>query len=138
MSLLHSRSGPLLRALAGASIAASWPGLFAVPFMFTAPGALLIPLLCFAIAFGHGLVLGLPLYLGAERCGRANIWLAALIGACVGMVPVLIFATISYFQNPSAPYQDWLGGMLSLFAFLGVCGGLTFFALVSNDSASED
>lgn len=109
--------------------------------MFTAPGLVTVPLICFAIAFGHGLVLGLPLYLALERRGWANIWLAALIGTCVGMVPVPIFTAIGYLQNPSAPYASWspeLSGPLSLFGFLGVCGGLTFFALVSSDRAPEE
>lgn len=141
MHPLRSRFGALLKALAGASIAASWPGLLAVPFMFSAPGVLLIPLMCFAIAFGHGLVLGLPLYLALERRGWANGWIAALIGTCVGMMSVLIFTTIDYLQDPSAPYASWspdLSGPLSFFGFLGLCGGLTFFALVPSDRAAEE
>ncbi|WP_025560699.1 hypothetical protein [Sphingomonas sp. UNC305MFCol5.2] len=138
----YSRFGLLVKALAGASIAASWPGMLALTMAFYAPRLLLVPLTTFAIAFGHALVLGLPLYLLLDRRGWANGWLAALAGACIGMVPVLIFTTIDHFQYPSDRYAaGWLtqvSGALWLFGFLGLCGGLTFFAIVSGDRAAEE
>jgi hypothetical protein len=95
-----------------------------------------------AIAFAHGLVLGLPLYLVLERRGLANWWLAASVGICIGTVPVLIFTAIDYFQTPSDLYSaGWLtqvSGALWLFGFLGLCGGLTFYALISSDRAAEE
>lgn len=141
-----SRRSILLKALVGASIAASWPGMLALLFMFYGPGFLLIPLICFAIAFAHGLVLGLPLYLALKRRGWANWWLAGLAGASIGAVPALIFTAIRYLQDPSdfqpRPYRaDWLtemSGALWMFGFLGLCGGLTFFALVSSDRAAQE
>lgn len=138
----HSRRGTLLKALAGASIAASWPGMLALPFVFDAPGLLFVPLTSFAIAFAHGLVLGLPLYLVLKRRGSANWWLAAFAGTCIGTVPALTFTAIDYLQNPSN-YQPhsagWTtaSGALWMFGFLGLCGGLTFFVIASGDSEAE-
>lgn len=138
----HLRRGTLLKALVGASIAASWPGMLALPFVFDAPGLLFVPLISFAIAFAHGLVLGLPLYLVLKRQGLANWWLVGLVGACVGTVPVLGFAALDYLQTPSNPYSaGWLTqvrGALWFFGFLGLCGGLTFYALILSDRAAEE
>ena len=141
----YSRFGILVKALTGASVAASWPGMLALPFAFYAPNLLLIPLIVFATAFGHGAVLGLPLYLVLKRRGWANGWLAALAGVCIGMMPVLLFMAIRYVYSPSdfqpRPYgADWLTemrGALWMFGFLGLCGGLNFFAIVSGDSAED-
>lgn len=135
-----SRSGTLLKALSAASIAASWPGLLALPAAFYAPGLLLVPLATFAIAFGHGAVLGLPLYLALRRRGWANGWLAALAGACIGTMPILILTSLPDFDGSQANLADWPGeasGPLWLFGFLGLCGGLTFFAVASGDGAAD-
>jgi len=138
----YSRSGTILKGLAGASVAASWPGMLALPLAFTVPALILIPLMCFATAFAHGLVLGLPLYLFLERRGWANGWLAALGGACIGMVPALIFTAIDYLQDPSSPNSGaWLSalsGLLTVFGFLGLCGGLSFFVIVSGGGVVEE
>ena len=139
----HSRRGALLKALAGASIASSWPGMLALPFVFDAPGLLFVPLISFAIAFAHGLVLGLPLYLALRRRSWVNWWLAAFVGTCIGTVPALIFTALDYLENPSN-YQPhsagWTmaSGALLMFGFLGLCGGLTFFVIASGDSEAEE
>jgi len=138
----YSRSGTLLKGLAGAGVAASWPGMLALPLAFTVPALAFIPLMCFAIAFAHGLVLGLPLYLFLERRGWANGWLAAVAGACIGTVPVLIFAASTYSPVSTDLYSvGWLSqvkGALGMFGFLGLCGGVTFFVIVSGSEAAEE
>lgn len=87
----------------------------------------------FGIAYGFGLLLGLPMYFALRRFGWANRLTAALWGAVVANL-FLCLSTASEWR--AYPVAQLLPGML-IFGGLGAMGGGMFYTVVGHASAAE-
>lgn len=120
--------GKVMGSLLVASIAASLVGGTIVSFLiahdvssgFAAmPFVLMIGLvLGFPFAFGHALVLGLPVYLWFERRHALNRWIAMAAGGAIGFLPLLLWI------GPTMAWGDIAAPLIT--GASGAAGGLVF------------
>lgn len=93
------------------------PNAIGVMLLLFIPGALLAAL--------HLLVLGLPLYLYQDKCGRVGWARAGVSGFVVGAFPLPLLLVL---DQPDAHPADFLGVVL-WFGGAGLAGGLAFRAI---------
>lgn len=126
--------GKVMGSFLVASIAASLVGGVIVSFLiahdvpsgFAAmPFVLMIGLaLGFPFAFGHALVLGLPVYLWFERRHALNWWIAAAAGSVIGFLPLLLWI------GPTMAWGDIAAPLIT--GASGAAGGLVFRVALSD------
>jgi hypothetical protein len=111
--------GSILVAPAAAAIAGAGYFLVTAPYPSTLAIIPLILITGYVIAFVHTLALGMPLFILLDRHWRLNWWNAALCGAIIGALPVLVLSL-----------SDSLGGTAVFCTGCGVAGGLAFRAVI--------
>lgn len=72
----------------------------------------------FPFAFGHALVLGLPVYLWFERGHVLNWWIAMAVGGAIGFLPLLLWI------GPTMAWGDIAVPLIT--GASGAAGGLVF------------
>lgn len=90
------------------------------------------------IAFGHFILLGLPIYLLLSRRFRVPIWACALAGAVIGALPFSILVML--LDPPQASLDDpeiWWPELAALLAGAGAVGGAIFGRMMRPFRADE-